>query len=320
MTFISVLRLVTLWFPPHRAPLITQLTGILGQSGQIVAAIPLVALLQGAGWTTSFLIAAGVGALMAVASAGALRDPPSVRGEERRVSWREALDQLRAAWREPGTRLGLWTHFVTQFSGIVFVLLWGYPFLVQGEGRSPAEAGALLTLLVVTGMFIGPVLGYLAGRWPFRRSVPVIAIVVGSAAMWTVVLLWPGRVPLAVLVLLVLVLASNGPGSMMGFDYARTENDPVRIGSANGIVNVGGFCASLVTILLIGIVLSTRLRGRAGQLHASTTSGLRCACSTSIWMIGAGGRPARPRRRLRAARGIELDPVPAAVRRVTRRR
>ena len=57
---------------------------------------------------------------------------------------------------------------------------------------------------------------------------------------------YPG-LPLALLVLLVLVMASNGPGSMMGFDYARTENPPTRIGSATGIVNLGGFCN--VTIL-----------------------------------------------------------------------
>jgi hypothetical protein len=52
------------------------------------------------------------------------------------------------------------------------------------------------------------------------------------------------RAPLAILVLLVVVLASNGPGSLMGFDYARTENEAERVGSATGIVNVGGFVAS----------------------------------------------------------------------------
>src|SRR3954449_8703924 len=38
MTFISVLRVVSMWFPGRTVPLITQLTGILGQVGQIVAA------------------------------------------------------------------------------------------------------------------------------------------------------------------------------------------------------------------------------------------------------------------------------------------
>ena len=110
-------------------------------------------------------------------------------------------------------------------------------------------------------MVVGPVLGHLAGRWPFRRSIPILAILGSTVAIWTVVLLWPGRAPLALLVVLVVVLASNGPGSLMGFDYARTENEAERIGSATGIVNVGGFVASLMTIALIGIVLSLRSSG-----------------------------------------------------------
>lgn len=40
MTFISVLRLVPLWFPGRRVPMVTQLTGLLGQVGQVVAAYP----------------------------------------------------------------------------------------------------------------------------------------------------------------------------------------------------------------------------------------------------------------------------------------
>jgi hypothetical protein len=96
---------------------------------------------------------------------------------------------------------------------------------------------------------------------------------------------------------------------MMGFDYARTENDPVRIGSANGIVNVGGFVASLLTILFIGIVLSL------------THDDFRVAMCVQypIWAIGLAG-VIISRRQLRAARGIELDPFPRAVARVARQR
>jgi len=40
MTFISVLRVISFWFPGHTVPLITQLTGIFGQLGSIAAATP----------------------------------------------------------------------------------------------------------------------------------------------------------------------------------------------------------------------------------------------------------------------------------------
>jgi len=47
MTFISVLRLVSAWFPARRIPVMSQFTGIVGQLGQVLSAVPLVALLHG---------------------------------------------------------------------------------------------------------------------------------------------------------------------------------------------------------------------------------------------------------------------------------
>ena len=55
MTFISVLRLIPAWFASRQVPLVTQLTGLLGQVGQIASTIPLVALLAGVGWQWSYL-------------------------------------------------------------------------------------------------------------------------------------------------------------------------------------------------------------------------------------------------------------------------
>jgi len=52
VTFISVLRLVPHWFAPKRVPLVTQLTGICGQLGQVLSAVPFLALLTAEGWTT----------------------------------------------------------------------------------------------------------------------------------------------------------------------------------------------------------------------------------------------------------------------------
>src|SRR4051812_10416220 len=315
MTFISVLRVIGLWFPGGTVPLITQLTGIFGQLGSIAAAYPLVALLHGTSWRTTFLGAAATGVVVGVLVLVGLRDTPPDRELPEAAGGAEMRRRLADSWREPGTRIGLYTHLVTQFSGTVFALLWGYPFLVVGEGRSPGTAAGLLTLLVVVGMGVGPLLGRLCGRWPLRRSVLVFSILGMTASVWTVVLLWPGRAPLWLLVLLVVVLATNGPGSMIGFDFARTENPSERMGSASGVVNVGGFVAALLTILAVGIVLDVLTPG------ASTDYGLdafRAAFSVQyvFWGLGLVG-VLRHRRllRVRLARdGVVLAPLTTAVR------
>jgi hypothetical protein len=123
-----------------------------------------------------------------------VRDSPD--GSLRRhdaVTLRQAGRDLRSAWQHPGTRLGLWTHFTTQFSGTVFALLWGYPFLVSGEGLSRGSASALFTLLVLVGALAAPFLGVMVQRHPLRRSWLVLSIVGLNITAWTVVLSWPGR-------------------------------------------------------------------------------------------------------------------------------
>ncbi|MCZ2814064.1 MULTISPECIES: MFS transporter [unclassified Modestobacter] len=314
MTFISVLRLVPLWFPGRTVPVVTQLTGILGQVGQIVAAYPLVALLHTAGWTPTFLGAAAVSVLVGILVLVALRDAPPGTPAPTVADMATVRANLAAAWREPGTRIGLYTHLVTQFSGTVFALLWGYPFLTVGQGLAPGTAAGLLTLLVLVGMAFGPLLGRLVGQWPLRRSNLVFGILTVTAVVWTVVLLWPGPAPMWLLVVLVVVLGTNGPGSMIGFDYARTENPVERSGSATGFVNVGGFFASLCTVLAIGFVLDAMTPGSSTDYSLDA---FRAAFAVQyvFWAIGLVGVLTHRRQlRARMARdGVVLVPLVTAV-------
>ncbi|MEU8119711.1 MFS transporter [Spirillospora sp. NPDC049024] len=283
MTFISVLGIVATRFPGRYVPVVTQLTGQLGQLGQVLSAIPLVALLHGPGWGTAFGSAAALGTLMAVLAVAVLRDGP---GRANVPSLRETRTNLAEAFRHPGTRLGLWSHFVTQFSSNTFALMWGYPYLVSGQGMRPATASTLLTLFVLVNVVSGPFIGRLVARYPLRRSWLVLGIVALNATAWAAVLAVPPPAPSWLLVLLVLCVAPGGPGSMIGFDYARTFNPPGRQGTATGIVNVGGFVASLVTILLIGLVLDALSPG--GEF---TPGAFRAAWTVQIgiWAIGVTG-------------------------------
>ncbi|RZS82913.1 sugar phosphate permease [Motilibacter rhizosphaerae] len=284
LTFISVLRLVGAWFPARRNPLFVQLTGQIGALGAIVSSYPLTAALHGPGWSATFTAAAAVSLVLAVVLGLVVRDTPLPGGTPPAATTGELRQHVADAWREPGTRLGFWTHLSTQFSGNVFTLLWGFPFLVVAEGRSSGQAAALLTLLTLTGMAAGPVVGGLVGRYPFHRSWLVLTIVAISAAAWALVLLWPGHAPTPLLVGLVVVLGCNGVGSMIGFDYARTFNPARRAGSASGIVNVGGFAASLTTVLLVGLVVQELSPPGHYAAHA-----LRWAMALQypVWALGA---------------------------------
>ena len=310
LTFISVLSVVTAWFPPRRVPVMTQLTGLVGQLGQVLSAVPLAALLHGPGWTPAFLCAAGLGVFVGLAVLVVVRDrPPGAPPPPPAAPPREVLHGLRRSWAEPGTRLGLWTHMGTQFCGTVFGLLWGVPYLVAGQGMTPGQASAVLTLLVVVGIVAGPLFGEFAARHPMRRSYLVLTVIALHALAWAAVLLVPPPAPRWLLVALVVVIGTGGPGSMIGFDYARTFNPRSRQGAAVGIVNVGGFVASLLVAWAIGVVL-----GRAGGY---TPEAFRIAWTVQyvVWafaVVAVLGSRRLARRKL-AAEGIEVLPFREAL-------
>ncbi|MEU9988743.1 MFS transporter [Streptomyces sp. NPDC048045] len=258
MTFISVLRLGTRWFPARRGPLVAQLAGLVGMAGNLVSTLVLARLLHGVGWTPAFAGSALAGAVVLVLTLLFLKDHPE--GHEPEPSPHRGAAyvrrQIAAAWREPGTRLGLWVHFTTQFPAMVFLLLWGLPFLVQAQGLTRATAGELLTLVVLSNMVIGLVYGQIVARHHAARLPLALGTVAVTASLWALTLAWPAEhAPMGLLVALCAVLGACGPASMLGFDFARPANPPERQGTASGITNMGGFIASMTTLFAVGVLL-----------------------------------------------------------------
>lgn len=296
--FPGVLRLIATWFPTQRAPVMVQLTGIVGQSGQLVALIPLAALLHTTTWTLTFGSIAGLGVLFAILVFAVIRNhPPEVSadvtvdtdtGVIRTV--RSSVDTgvgIRAAWAHPGTRLAFWSHFATPFAGTAFMLLWGMPFLTAGQGLSTAAAAAITSTYVIVGMVIGPIMGDLSRRIPHLRSrALVLPAVFVQLIAWLAVIAWPGTAPLWLLYALAVALAMGGPASMIAFDHARTHNPAQRLSTATGVTNAGGFLAALIAILLIGVALD--LQG-AGTPETYTLDAFRIAFLTQVplWLLGA---------------------------------
>lgn len=285
LIFVSVIRIVSVWFLVRQAPMVTQLTGLTGQMGAIAAAAPLTLLLDRLGWTRTFAAVSSIGVVLLIAVVMVVKDSPYKRDEVVQIKLRALAQSVRTVWGNPGTRLGMWSHFTSQFSATVFALLWGFPFLVRGLGWSEGAASGLLMAMTAWAVLSGLVLARLVARLPLYRSFIVIGVVATMATAWTAVLLWPGIAPHWLVVVMAFATASGGPASMVGFDLARSFTPVQAIGRANGLVNVGGFTASLVTMALIGVVLDL---SQAGGMDAYGLDDYRLAMAVQypFWILG----------------------------------
>ncbi|SJM52647.1 nitrate/nitrite transporter [Gulosibacter sp. 10] len=319
-TFVAGLRIIGAWFKPRRVPIMQQTFATVGQAGQFLSAVPFALLLHLSGWTVAFLTAASLSAIVLIACLAGLRDTPYRRFAGQSVSLRGAFGKLGDAFARPGTRLGFWSHFTTQFPATIFALLWGYPLMVEGLGYPPELASVMLMLPVVAGMFLGPLLGILTARYPLRRSNLVMLSGLLTAAVWILVITLPFTPPLWLFILLLVVMGGASTGSTIGFDFARTFNPTSSYGSASGIVNVGGFTASALSFLLIGIGIDFGKHQGVSDWFPYQIAMWAVPLVVGLGLIGLLVERRRARSRMAAEEGVVVAPLWNAVIRRWRRR
>lgn len=297
--FVSVLRLLPNWFPSRRIPLFTQLTSILGMLGQIVSAVPFMAVLHHFGWGTAFSVMAGLGGAAALAVFALVRDAPTQEtaeepgarlvgeGEHVQDSPGETVAMtLSHVVRSPWSWLGFFTHWSGAGPAMTFTLLWGVPFMTLGMGMTTAQASAVLVASTVVNIAVGPLVGQLTARRPRGRVPGVVLTAVVTGAAWALVLLpgdppptWPAWV-------LAAVLAVSGVSSSIGFDFVRQGSEPGRLGTAIGGTNMGGFLCTLIGVQAIGWMLD---RSSAGQSYAWSDFRVALALQGITWVVGLVG-------------------------------
>lgn len=197
------------------------------------------------------------GLIRAASAVGVLHAARGVSGTVRDVG-----AQVRSAWRTPGTRLGFWLHFAgLSFTGM-FGFLWGMPYL-ESIGYPAASASEVLLIGVSASMVVGPAIGFMIGRYPAVRVPFAIAVYSVTVASWIVLLAgYDDRPPHALVIAAVTLASVGGPASSIGFALARDYNSAGAVGTASGVVNVGGFTAAIAATLIVGWALS--LAGNSG--------------------------------------------------------
>lgn len=251
-TLVSVLRIIATWFDGRRVPLLTQLAMMIGQFGQALSAGPFFAVLVGVGWSAAW---GGLGVMMLISLALILavaRDDPDPNAEPEPPAPARVL--LRDVFTSRGAWSGVFLHWTCLVTVNSFLFLWGVPYMTA-LGIPEPQIGTLLTINVLIMVGLGPLVGIITGRWPGIR--PWLGWIAGGVVTtaWIGTLLMPGPLTFWQLLPLIAALAVASATCAVGFDLARTAVPRRAIGTASGMVNIGGFGGSLLSVLLIGIVL-----------------------------------------------------------------
>jgi len=260
--FIGVVRFLPAWFSASRVPLLTQITNVGGQIGQVISAFPVVWWLHDYGWSTSFNLVALAVFMAAVSTAVLVRDDPS--GAKTPVAQTESVRRsMGAVLRNRATWVGWMIHATAAFPFNVIALMWGSAWMRQGMHLSDTVSATMLSL---EGLFLvaaGIPAGIISGRWPRRRLQTCLAAYAISVLTWVVGL---ALSPSAAAALIVIIGAAIGSCvGALGFDIVREYTQRSRWGVAIGTVNTGGFVSSIIAVELVGLILDLRGGARTGS-------------------------------------------------------
>jgi hypothetical protein len=92
-------------------------------------------------------------------------------------------------------------------------------------------------------------------------------------------------------------MGAAGPGSSIGFDVVRASTPLHQIGTATGVVILGGFLGGMLNVLAVGIVLDL--------LGGYSPVAFRWAMATQLafWAVGVAGAYTARRKARRLERG-----------------
>jgi MFS family permease len=112
---------------------------------------------------------------------------------------------------------------------------------------------------VLVAAVASPAIGWLIGHRPIVRVPLALGVCATTVVGWVVLVSAFGYAPpRGYVVALFLLTALGGPASMIAFALARDYNHARTLGTASGVVNVGGFLAAVLIALGIGWALDAQ--------------------------------------------------------------
>jgi MFS family permease len=275
--FMGLLAILAVWFPVNRFAFLMGSLSSLGVSGNLLAATPLAFLSQALGWRASFLLIAGVNALIAALFFLVARDrPPGATVPP------PSGAQLRAGLGRLLALPGFWIISMTTFFRYGFLValqgLWAAPYLVHGLGFSQLESANALGCLGLGYMIGLPFCGRLSDRWLSTRK----WVVLPGTALFALAILhistWTQAPPLWAVMLWFLCLGIGAAPGQISYAHIKELVPPDQGGLAMTAINLWTMIGSASLSQVLGLFLA----GEPATLRGPESF-------AAMWWVGAAG-------------------------------
>ena len=200
--FVCIMKVQSRWFRKEEFATVSGLTNIAGNSGGLVAQVPLAIFISMVSWRTGFVVVGALTAVLALLCFLVIRNRP---GDMGLPSLEKEEDSPHPG--TPSVWKGIRDLFATKglVPAILFYLLdcagfnpllgtWGIPFLANVYGLPVPRAASFGVMLILGAMAGGIFWGWISDRTGSRKR-PMVAAAVLHTFLWVLLTMWGGGQP-----------------------------------------------------------------------------------------------------------------------------
>jgi MFS family permease len=268
VAWVTLLKLSTHWFPPHRFATVTGVALLFGVAGAVFAGVPLRFLVEWFGWRGVMVIMSLFTLGVAIGVWVVVRDDPSEAGYRSYAHYIKIapgptpgniLAGLKQAVMYRNTLLLTLAPGGLVGSVLAFCGLWGVPYLAARYQLSQSASAAITSAIMLAWAAGGPALGAFSDRI-CRRKAPYLVAIVTTAAAWLIAL-YVDDLPLGVFVAFAMLAGFASGGIIIGFAFVKESVPAELAGTASGICNMGVMSGPMILQPAIGWILDLQWKG-----------------------------------------------------------
>jgi sugar phosphate permease len=292
-------KLLTEWFEPLLFATLTGLVVSIGTFGNMIAATPLVVLVEQMGWRHSFQLIASINLILTVMLFLVVRDRPPqssscTSGGEPSISMKQAFSNLGIILSKRDYWFISFASFVRYGTFAAFQALWAGPFLIEVMGYSAISTGNLILLMNVGFIFGSPLWGALSDRvFKTRKGLIVVSMLIMGLISLVLTTISPGT-GLYVLTIIFLGFGFVASGGLLMYPHIKDLMPLNMAGAAMTGINFFTMLGPAVFLQGLGIFMQRLYPDASRGPAAFDASFLVCmvclAGSALLYLFTAGNR------------------------------
>jgi sugar phosphate permease len=262
--WVNLVLILSQWFKVKEFIGLLGIAGMAGSLGFLMATVPFSAWIDLSGWRTPFfsvgiiLCLCGILLYMVLikkpkqmAMDDSLSKKPSVKREHKRE---KTLVMLRRLFSERQAWATFFCHFGVVGTYVGFIGSWAVPYGMHVYGMTRSDSSQLIMMGLFGAIIGAPLTSWISSRLESIKR-PYIAVHMIVFLSWIAFLLFNGKPPYFMLVILFLIIGYGNGASALTFAVVRQSFSMKEVGVVSGFANTGGFLSAVLLPSIFGKVL-----------------------------------------------------------------